>query len=63
MKELLLKAAEQMEEKFLEIQKIQKQIHSLTDKLTDEELDNLMEDPELIELNKRVTGLIEEIWN
>lgn len=63
MKDLLLKAAEKMEQKFLEIQKIQKQIHQLTDSLTDEEMDKLMEDPKLVELNRRVKGLIEEIWN
>lgn len=62
MKDLLLKAAEQLEEKFLEIQKIQKQIHNLTEPLTDEELEKILEDPELVELNRRVKALIEEIW-
>lgn len=63
MKELLLKAGLKMEQKFIEIKEIQAQIYKATEELTDEQLDKILEDPELVELNRRVKGLIEEIWN
>ncbi len=59
MKDLLLKCAEEMEEKLTRLRELQM---ILDEKVSEEEYDRLMEDPEVRDIADRVEKLINEIW-
>lgn len=59
MKDLLLKCAKEMEEKLTRLRELQM---ILDEKVSEEEYDRLMEDPEVKDIADRVEKLINEIW-
>jgi phage tail tape-measure protein len=59
MKDLLIKCAKEMEEKLTRLRELQM---ILDEKVSEEEYDRLMQDPEVKDIADRVEKLINEIW-
>ena len=61
-KELLQELAHKVEESIDTIRELQKQIHDILKDKTESEMEEIKNDPELEQLNQRLTQKLSELW-
>lgn len=61
-KDLMMKIAEQMEEKMNQIKHLQTKLHKIQEGLTREQLEALQNDPEVEAVVQKLNSLMEEIY-
>lgn len=62
MKTTVIKAGEKIQAKLEEIQKIQNELHQKLEKLSDDEIDELENDPEVEAMELKLRKLMDELW-
>ena len=61
-KELLQELAYKVEKSIDTIRELQKQIHNILKDKTESEMEEIKKDPELEQLNQRLTQKLSELW-